>query len=129
MVLIGHVRVRMPLRLMAMRVIVWADGRHGVRAGVMAVLMAVGVLVFLRIVRMFVRMPLGQQSDQAAPQGRQSGLRCGVHGRVFDEVGGGDSLAGTLGLTKPCHPSHANSSSVFSSTSRRACDRCRPWPT
>jgi len=64
MVVVRHVRVRVPHRLVPMHVAVSGHGRRMI-VRVMQVVMAVGMLVLDRFMQMLVRMPLGQVKQDA----------------------------------------------------------------
>ena len=64
MVVIRHVRVRVPHRLVPMHVAVSGHGRRMI-VRVMQVVMAVGMLVLDRFMQMLMRMPLGQVKQDA----------------------------------------------------------------
>ena len=53
-VLVRHVRMRMPSRCVPMRVAVRADWRRIVKVRVMAVIVGMGMLVLFIVVRVFV---------------------------------------------------------------------------
>ena len=55
-VIVRHVWVGMPLRIVAMQVTVQPDRHHAVGVGVMPIVVAVCMLVFLDTMRMFVGM-------------------------------------------------------------------------
>jgi len=69
--LVGHVRVRMPHRLVAVQVAVRSSGHRIVTVGVVPVVVAVGMLVLEPFVLVLVSMALRQVQDDA--RGHQHG--------------------------------------------------------
>ena len=131
-VLVGHMRMHVPLRFVAVQVTVGTDRHHRVRVRVVPVVVRVRMLVFLSVVGVLVRVPLGQVKQDAGdhqhrgdehpaaggPFAQREGQACADEGREGEHGTGARRAEGTLGQQV-----EAQAESVSGGPDREQCGR------